>query len=324
MELAYNVNGEPFEVPAHATHWRVRKIKPKGAPEVVYSRDGVPLLLPIDADIEALREDIDGSPGRYRVDALDGNGRAIEGASGYVMIHSGAQRPSTPASAASASDSALIEAMRINAELARAVIERFPAMMESAAQLVRAADGAGLPARPPMAYAEVYEDAESDDDTADERAGFDVRDIVTQLLPLVLSQLGTRKRRSDGALDRDDQARALAAPAPAPTPLPATKAPQAHAAPPPASRSEASAPGTPPAQPPAHAATRATALTAATLAHIAAVQAQLTPEEADLARIVAQELPPDQLQAWFNELATLSVAAAAQRVRTALQLGAAA
>jgi len=44
FELAYNLSGEPFDVPLDATAWRVRKLKPKGAPEVVYGRDGLPLF----------------------------------------------------------------------------------------------------------------------------------------------------------------------------------------------------------------------------------------------------------------------------------------
>src|SRR5438874_1332504 len=48
-ELAHNLNGESFEVPPAAVAWRVRKLKAKGAPEVVYGREGIPLILPIDA-----------------------------------------------------------------------------------------------------------------------------------------------------------------------------------------------------------------------------------------------------------------------------------
>ena len=46
-DLAFNVNGEPFEAPANAAGWRVRRLKQKGAPEVVYGRDGLPLVLPL-------------------------------------------------------------------------------------------------------------------------------------------------------------------------------------------------------------------------------------------------------------------------------------
>ena len=51
-ELAFNMSGEPFDVPGAATGWRVRRLKPRGAPEVVYGRDGLPLVLPIDAGID--------------------------------------------------------------------------------------------------------------------------------------------------------------------------------------------------------------------------------------------------------------------------------
>ena len=42
-ELAFNANGESFEIPATVTGWRVRRMKPRGAPELVYGRDGRPL-----------------------------------------------------------------------------------------------------------------------------------------------------------------------------------------------------------------------------------------------------------------------------------------
>jgi hypothetical protein len=46
------------------------------------------------------------------------------------------------------SDSVVVEAMRMNTEIARSVIERFPQIL-AAPTLLRAADGAGLPAREP-------------------------------------------------------------------------------------------------------------------------------------------------------------------------------
>jgi hypothetical protein len=55
-ELAFNANGESFEVPAAVTGWRVRRMKPRGAPELVYGRDGRPLMIPIESSLEELRE----------------------------------------------------------------------------------------------------------------------------------------------------------------------------------------------------------------------------------------------------------------------------
>ncbi len=58
-ELAFNINGEAFEVPANATGWRVRRMRAKGSPEVVYGREGTPLILPIDAELDDLRSEVD-------------------------------------------------------------------------------------------------------------------------------------------------------------------------------------------------------------------------------------------------------------------------
>src|SRR5512144_341444 len=151
-ELAFNLSGEPFEVPSAAVGWRVRKLKPKGAPEVVYGRDGTPLTLPIDADMEDLRREAR-IEGRYRLDPLDDQNRAIANApAGYVCLHP-VERASEPAPLPSpvpqGPDHAVVEAMRLNTELARTIVDRFPTMLDSAAGLLRAADGAGLPAREP-------------------------------------------------------------------------------------------------------------------------------------------------------------------------------
>jgi integrase len=62
-ELAFNVNGEAFEVPATAAGWKVKRMKAKGAPGVVYGRDGLPLVLSVDAGIDELRAEVD-QPGR--------------------------------------------------------------------------------------------------------------------------------------------------------------------------------------------------------------------------------------------------------------------
>ena len=46
-ELAFNINGQPFDVPEAATGWRGRRMKQKGAPEVVCGLGGVHLVLPV-------------------------------------------------------------------------------------------------------------------------------------------------------------------------------------------------------------------------------------------------------------------------------------
>src|ERR1051325_11411381 len=85
-ELAFNLNGEPFEILPNMAAWRVRKLKPKGAPEVVYGRDGLPLFLPLDADIEDLRREAR-AEGRYRLDPVDDHNRPFANAqASYVCV----------------------------------------------------------------------------------------------------------------------------------------------------------------------------------------------------------------------------------------------
>lgn len=278
-ELAYNINGEPFEVPSRATNWRVKRLKPKGAPEVVYGRDGLPLLLSADADLEELRNEVEAIPGRYRLDALDGNNKPIEGASGYVMVHALTR---TPANSNNHSSDVVLEAMRMNAEMARAIIERFPAMMDSAATLLRAADGAGLPLRTPI----IDDSTDEEIDQEEDRASFDLQAIVAQIVPLVLAGLSNRKKlKAPASADADSEHPRLAKAAPSPMVTPvASPVTNAHG-----------------------------------FAHIAAIQAALTPEEAALAREVSQDLDSTELSAWFAELAALSVPQAVARVRAALR-----
>ena len=59
------------------TAWRVRRLKPRGAPELVYSRDGRPLTLPIEADLDDLHEAVT-EAGKYRLDPIEDDGKVVE------------------------------------------------------------------------------------------------------------------------------------------------------------------------------------------------------------------------------------------------------
>src|SRR3569623_516695 len=169
-ELAFNLNGDPFEIPPGAVASRVR---------------------PREADVDDLRAEVTSS-GRYRVDAIDENQRPIEGAqAGYVYVHE-LSRPVEPAAPVvqannlaplpSPSDSVVIEAMRMNAEIARAVGCKLPQMFEAGAQLLRAADGAGLPARPPMAVTEDDEGDGGEDELDAAPAASPLSEVIGQLM----------------------------------------------------------------------------------------------------------------------------------------------
>ncbi|MDQ3363842.1 MAG: hypothetical protein M3680_00215 [Myxococcota bacterium] len=297
-ELAFNANGESFEVPATVTGWRVRRMKPRGAPELVYGRDGRPLTIPVESDLDDLRESV-GLVGKYRLDPINDDGKAVENVpAAYIQVVRPERTeapPSVAASASGTSDDTIREAMRMNTELAKAVIDRFPEMMQAAAVLLRAADGAGLPARPPLAT-----ETDDDDDT-DEHAeavpqGFDLNALVAQVVPLIVMSLGKGKLKVPdlgAVLDwrkasphkqiTDHEATAPSAKADSPIELPP--------------------------------------LDPATMAHFIAVQSALKADEAAFAREVAGDLEPAALRSWFDELSKLSVPAAVVKIRALIGKG---
>lgn len=303
-DLAYNINGESFELPATATGWRVRRMKQRGAPEVVYGRDGVPLMIPIESDLDELRRNVD-APGRFRLDAVDERGRSIEDVpAAYVQVSSLIETPvalaaAAPLVASHSPDTVVAEAMRLNTELARSIIDRFPEMMSAAAELLRAADGAGLPRREPRT---VEEDDEEDDDeptTPAPSPTFElITNLVAQVIPLVMTGFMGKKIKIGSALDwrkaaaEGQQKREHA---------PAVEVVASTVAEP----TEEPAEPLPPLDP-------------KTMAHFIAIQSQLKPEEAALAKQIAAELSPAELRAWFDELSKLEVAQAVQKIQVLL------
>jgi hypothetical protein len=305
-ELAFNLNGEAFAVPPEATGWRVRRMRAKGAPEVVYAREGQPLVLPIGAEIDDLRAEVDVA-GRYRLDLVDQTNKAIENAQpGYVQVNLDAPTTASPASSASRAafgtptDNIVLEAMRMQSTLTASVIDRFNQMMEAAATLLRAADGAGLPARPPMAIEKATEDEDdSEEDTTEpgeQAPAFDLNALITQAVSVVLTGLsnGTLKIPDLGSMldwrKAARKAKALSDGASAGPNESAASTGEVDVAPPP--------------------------IDPAVMAHVFAVRKALEPHEAAYVQEVAAELKPDELRGWLGELSKLSVPDAVARVRS--------
>src|SRR5262245_55119844 len=126
-DLAFDVNGEPFELPAMAAFWRVRRFRnvgSRGAPEVVFGRDGLPLVLPIDIELGEFRDQVEGVPGRYRLDPIDERHKPVNGVpAAYVQI---AEPPrTTPASGAEENAIVIRELARANADMAKTIADKF-------------------------------------------------------------------------------------------------------------------------------------------------------------------------------------------------------
>lgn len=297
-ELAFNINGEAFEVPANAAGWRVRKMRAKGSPEVVYAREGQPLVLPISAEIADLRAEVD-TTGRYRLDLVDQNNKPIEGApSGYVQINFevdaiASEPASQSVSLGTPTDNIVIEAMRMNSEIAKSVVDRFPQMLEAAATLLRAADGAGLPAREGRAVLD--DDGGDDDGEPSLKPSFDLNALVAQVVPMLVMGLGNGKLKMPQLNEVLDWRKAKPAKQAKLAPAPETVTTTDDAKP-------ATTDTLPPIDP-------------QTMQHFIAVQSALQPDEATMAREVASTLSPAELRAWFDELSKLSVPQAVQKIR---------
>lgn len=320
-ELAFNIHGERFDLPEQATALLVKHLKGKGGPPpVVYAHDGTPLHMPVDATLDDLKAMVTAS-GRYRLDPVDENGRTIPNAqSAYVQVNLETPAASAVAGASDKpTDNVVIEAIRSQSAMALAVIERFPQMMDSAANLLRAADGAGLPAREPRADGDHTNDGDDDADDGNDQnarpaahAGFDLNAIVAQIVPIIIMSL-TSGKKLPGLGELLDWRKAAPKGASVSRPSQAATAPVADTA---RTASVAVPPATttgvidalPPIDP-------------QTMMHFIAIQSVLDPKEAALAREVAGELAPAELRAWFDELSSLSVPDAVLKIRALIGAG---
>lgn len=300
-ELAFNANGESFEIPAAVTAWRVRRMKPRGAPELVYGADGRPLTLPIESEIDDLRAAV-GATGKYRLDPINDDGKCVENVPpAYVHVVKADHVESTViATSTGHHDSDTVrEAMRMNTELAKSVIDRFPEMMHAAAELLRAADGAGLPSRKPR-FVDASEDSEDEievDAVTVAPAGFDLNALVAQLVPMLVTGLMSGKMKVPGLAAMFDWRKAQTLPqAQDIAPEPIKKA--ARIATPEVPQPEELPP-----------------LDASAMAHVVAIQSALQPSEVAYVQEVAKELSPADLRAWFDKLSKLSVPDAVETIR---------
>jgi hypothetical protein len=279
-ELAFNANGENFEIPSVVTGWRVRRLKPRGAPELVYGRDGRPLTIPIESDMVDLREAVGGVLGRYRLDPINDDGKGVEGTpAAYIQVVRSEAPEAQPSAPIRHEDDVIREVMRLNTELAKSIVDRFPEMLQASAELLRAADGAGMPSRHPLVNA-------AEDEEAMPASAFDLNTLVAQLVPVLMASLSKGKLKMPELASMLDWRKAT----------PALGAPQEIAT------EQTHAMHLPSIEP-------------ATMAHFVAVQGALTPHEAAHAREVATELKPAELRAWFDELKKLSVPDAAEKIR---------
>jgi len=301
-ELAFDMNGDAIVLPATAQYWRVRRFRnpgKQGAPEIVESKDGGPLLLAVDCGFIEFREAVDGLPGRYRLDPVDEKRKLISNApaayltiaepprngNGPVMVP---QSPDGPDTVMRELARANVEMARVNAEVSRNIADRFAGIMQAAAEVIRAADGAGIVARQPLELPVddlVEDEPEEEEEEIVEEAEPTFAGLAAQILPMIQMWLQVKQAKAHAMSkepEHTDQKEETAT-------EPKKPAPVRNAMP-----------------------------TQAQMEHLMAVQNRLTPEEAQVAQATAMKLSPEDRADLLAELEEMSVEEAAKFVRSML------
>jgi hypothetical protein len=380
-ELAFDKEGNPFRFSRRTKKLRPRRWKnagQRGTCAAVLNADGEQLLIDADAEYVEFRSAVGNVPGYYRLDQCDEDGTSIEDAPpAYVSIES--TRNAAPVGDADPRDAIIRDLAQINAEVTRTIAERFGNVMQAAADILRAADSAGLsrreppppPPPPPPAPNRDDEDDDQEDEDEDDHeptASEKLWAFVEPMLPAIQMWIAAMVAKRSSSTPPGATPPAAPAPAPEPAPAAAPSAatgpgdvapgpsePAPAAAPAPAASSTtaaqvatpataaASSPTAPEATasenpPPGSAAPSSSALTPATpaglgptdgtrnappavmptpeqWAHLFAIQAQLSPREAAIAKSVVTRMTPEMRAQWLAELSVLSVDQAADVVR---------
>jgi len=296
----FDDDGNPIELPAEAVAWRVRRVpSSRGGRPVVIFRGGRPLELELDAPVEDDLRRLIGA-GRYRLDPVDESGRLIAEAPCAVVEVSKAPRSTSDELAL------VLELAREHAETAREFSRQLAAITGGTAQLLEAADGAGLTARhaPRVARA----DSDTSQAPAPAAAPSGLAQLAEQWMPMLAHMAARLGLVPQAAIPAAAQMAAPSAAiddaaAPAPSTVPsappaATSAPQSGAI----ASMAATGQGEVNARP-SGAAGRAPGR-GNLLERGVAIEALLTPHERTYVRQIAAQMHAGELASWHELILT--------------------
>jgi hypothetical protein len=300
-ELANDINGDPVEVPEAARFWRLRRhLGGRGASVVVTNEDNAAVMLPIGASYAEFHDAVRGAAGKYTLYPCDGDGRPMKGAAvAHVFISEGPRNSNVAAQPGGDALTQLIGLLRetvdANTAMCKEVIGKYAGTLTSNAELIRAVDGAGVPARQAPATADLEDDEEDDGDEYEPTLAEIAMKQASDAFLLWL------KLRSDGK-----------EPAPI-SPEPETKAQPASAKP----SGKAAAKSARPEPEPPKASTSAPTPTQMT--HLLVVKSKLEPREARVVEGAIAKMPADERSQWVAELCARSVDDAVALVRDVIE-----
>jgi len=182
-ELAFDKEGNPFRFSRRTKKLRPRRWKnagQRGTCAAVLDPNGEQLFVDAETEYVEFRAAVGNVPGFYRVDQCDEDGVPIEHAPpAYVSIES--TRNAAPIGDADPRDAIIRDLAQINADVTRTIAERFGNVMQSAADILRAADSAGLPRRAPSPAPTLHKDDENEDE--DDEIADDVVELAAPAPP---------------------------------------------------------------------------------------------------------------------------------------------
>ena len=310
-ELAQNIHGVRVEPHAQTREYAVyRYSRPggPGAPAKVAGPNRMHLHVAPTTSNEDFQRLVNHVAGRYKLVQVDEYRRPIAGAEAfYVDI-----MESEPARDAGDDHGDVIrELARANSHMVEVIAERFAGMMDSAARLIGAADGAGLPAREPAPVTAAPVTAPAAPAPEDEPAPPNplhamIASTLGQAGPLIQHLVLTKVLGLPPEVALKMMSGQLAAPM---------------------AEAGASAPTTPPTQTPSGATSAAPSATpssaatvnpnnpAAYLVHLATIESLLSKREAVIARELIAAMTPAQVDAWRAKVCAMSAADAAAAIR---------
>jgi hypothetical protein len=198
-ELAFDLDGEPFAFSRKTHKLRVRRFRNpglRGAPEVVHDPQGGQLYVPAACTYLEFRKLVGSLPGRYRLDQCDEAGAVIEDEPpAYVTISEARNAGHGDGADALA---VIRDMAAINTDALKALAQGYASCMSATAEILRAADGAGLPRREPRkaereesedGVVYVVDDQDDDDDEREPSASEKLWNLVEPIAPMVKEAL---------------------------------------------------------------------------------------------------------------------------------------
>lgn len=163
LPLAWNEAGDPVAPPDGAVGFRVRRAT-GGKPTLIYAEDGAPLRVPLACTVSELAQLVD-EPGRYRLDFVDADGRLLDAGEGgsdkksrphhcYAMVSDRQAAVAVGAGESAALERIIASQHRLlqdvidrSSQVHSQLVSQVSSIMDAAARIVHAADGAGIPQR---------------------------------------------------------------------------------------------------------------------------------------------------------------------------------